>query len=78
MRTQVGIVGAGPAGLALSHILHLAGIDSVVLENRNREHVLPREWIRDDQQAHAHGQPNLSTVSARRSPRRLVRRPHLE
>ncbi|MEJ2435325.1 MAG: FAD-dependent monooxygenase, partial [Pseudolabrys sp.] len=27
MRTQVGIVGAGPAGLMLSHLLHLAGID---------------------------------------------------
>ncbi len=37
--TQVGIVGAGPAGLLLSHLLHLAGIDSVVLENRTREYV---------------------------------------
>ena len=35
--TQVGIVGAGPAGLLLSHLLHLRGIDSVVLENRTRE-----------------------------------------
>ena len=35
--TRVGIVGAGPAGLLLSHLLHLAGIDSVVLENRTRE-----------------------------------------
>ena len=35
-RTQVGIVGAGPAGLMLSHLLHLAGIDSVVLETRSR------------------------------------------
>ena len=32
-RTQVGIVGAGPAGLMLSHLLHRAGIDSVVLED---------------------------------------------
>jgi len=39
MRTQVGIVGAGPAGLLLSHLLHLEGIDSVVLEDRSREYV---------------------------------------
>jgi p-hydroxybenzoate 3-monooxygenase len=36
MRTQVGIVGAGPAGLLLSHLLHLRGIESVVLDNRSR------------------------------------------
>ncbi len=36
MRTQVGIVGAGPAGLMLSHLLHRAGIDSVIVENRSR------------------------------------------
>jgi p-hydroxybenzoate 3-monooxygenase len=34
--TQVGIVGAGPAGLMLSHLLHLRGIDSIVLEARSR------------------------------------------
>jgi p-hydroxybenzoate 3-monooxygenase len=39
MRTQVGIVGAGPAGLLLSHLLHLEGIDSIVLEDRSREYV---------------------------------------
>jgi p-hydroxybenzoate 3-monooxygenase len=39
MRTQVGIVGAGPAGLLLSHLLHLYGISSVVLEARTREHI---------------------------------------
>jgi p-hydroxybenzoate 3-monooxygenase len=39
VRTQVGIVGAGPAGLLLSHLLHLEGIESVVLENRSREAV---------------------------------------
>jgi p-hydroxybenzoate 3-monooxygenase len=39
MRAQVGIVGAGPAGLLLSHLLHLEGIESVILENRNREYV---------------------------------------
>jgi p-hydroxybenzoate 3-monooxygenase len=38
-RIQVGIVGAGPAGLLLSHLLHLAGIDSIVLENRSREEI---------------------------------------
>ena len=42
MRTQVGIVGAGPAGLMLSHLLHLAGIESVVLEARSREYVESR------------------------------------
>jgi p-hydroxybenzoate 3-monooxygenase len=36
MRTQVGIVGAGPAGLMLSHLLHLAGIDSIIVEDRSR------------------------------------------
>jgi len=36
--TQVGIVGAGPAGLMLSHLLHLRGISSVVLEARTRAH----------------------------------------
>ncbi len=36
MRTQVGIVGAGPSGLMLSHLLHRAGIDSVVVESRSR------------------------------------------
>ncbi|MFC5829473.1 4-hydroxybenzoate 3-monooxygenase [Nonomuraea insulae] len=39
MRTQVGIIGAGPAGLLLSHLLHLRGISSVVLEKRGREYV---------------------------------------
>ncbi len=38
-RTQVGIVGAGPAGLVLGQLLHLHGIDSVVLEARSREYV---------------------------------------
>ncbi|WP_433517848.1 4-hydroxybenzoate 3-monooxygenase [Nonomuraea sp. CA-143628] len=39
MRTQVGIIGAGPAGLLLSHLLHLRGISSVVLEKRGRAYV---------------------------------------
>jgi p-hydroxybenzoate 3-monooxygenase len=42
MRTQVGIVGAGPAGLMLSHLLHLGGIESVVIENRSRQYVQER------------------------------------
>jgi len=42
MRTQVAIVGAGPAGLLLSHLLHRAGIGSVVLETRSREYVEKR------------------------------------
>jgi p-hydroxybenzoate 3-monooxygenase len=39
VRTQVAIVGAGPAGLVLAHLLHRHGIDSVVLERQTREHV---------------------------------------
>jgi p-hydroxybenzoate 3-monooxygenase len=39
VRTQVGIVGAGPAGLLLSHLLHLQGIESVVLEIRSRAEI---------------------------------------
>lgn len=42
MRTQIGIVGAGPAGLLLSHVLHLRGIESVVLENHTRDYVESR------------------------------------
>jgi p-hydroxybenzoate 3-monooxygenase len=41
-RTQVGIVGAGPAGLLLAHLLHGHGIESVVLELRSREYVEQR------------------------------------
>ena len=42
-RTQVGIVGAGPAGLLLSHLLALAGVDSVVVENRSRAYCEARQ-----------------------------------
>jgi len=42
MKTQVGIIGSGPSGLLLSHLLHLEGIDSVVLERRSRAYVLGR------------------------------------
>ena len=39
MRTQVAIIGAGPAGLFLSHLLYREGIDCVILEARSREHI---------------------------------------
>src|SRR5256714_8966759 len=42
VRTQVGIVGAGPAGLMLSHLLHLEGVESVILENRSRDYIESR------------------------------------
>ncbi len=42
MRTQVVIIGAGPAGLLLSHLLAADGVESVVLETRSREYVLAR------------------------------------
>lgn len=39
MRTRVGVIGAGPAGLVLGHLLQRAGIDAVVLERQSREHI---------------------------------------
>ncbi len=42
MRTQVAIIGGGPAGMLLSHILDRNGIDTVVLERQTRAHVLQR------------------------------------
>ena len=42
MKTQVGIIGAGPAGLVLSHLLHRAGIESVVLESQTRQYIEER------------------------------------
>lgn len=42
MKTQVAIIGGGPAGMLLSEILHRHGVDSVVLERSSREHVLSR------------------------------------
>ncbi len=38
IRTQVGIVGAGPAGLVLSHLLHLQGVESIIIESRSRQY----------------------------------------
>jgi len=42
VRTQIGIVGAGPAGLVLAHLLHLQGIESVVIETRSRKYIEER------------------------------------
>ncbi len=42
LRTQVIIIGGGPSGMLLSHILHKEGIDSVVLERQSRDYVLQR------------------------------------
>ena len=42
VRTQVAIIGGGPAGLLLAHMLHSNGIESIVLERQSREHVLQR------------------------------------
>ena len=42
MRTQVAIIGAGPAGLLLGQLLHRAGIDNLILERQSEEYVLGR------------------------------------
>jgi len=54
MRTQVGIIGAGPAGLMLARLLHLQGISSIIIENRSREYIenriragLIEDWAAD-------------------------------
>ena len=54
MRTQVGIVGAGPAGLVLALLLRRAGIDSVIIEDRSRDYIehriragLLEQWVTD-------------------------------
>ena len=39
MRTQVAVIGAGPAGLLLAHLLHQAGVDCLILERRDRAYV---------------------------------------
>ena len=38
IHSQVGIIGAGPSGLLLSHLLHLQGIENVIVEARSREY----------------------------------------
>jgi p-hydroxybenzoate 3-monooxygenase len=54
MHTQVGIVGAGPAGLMLSHLLHLAGVETIIVEDRSRAYCearvragLMENWVAD-------------------------------
>lgn len=54
MRTQVGIIGCGPAGLLAAHLLHRAGIESVILDTRTREDVeqtlkagMLEQWVVD-------------------------------
>src|SRR3954463_15240925 len=42
IRTQVAIIGAGPAGLMLGHLLHRYGIDSAIVENREQDYVIER------------------------------------
>ena len=42
MRTQVAIIGSGPAGLLLGQLLHRVGIDSVIIERQSRDYVLAR------------------------------------
>ena len=42
MRTQVAIIGGGPSGLLLSQLLHVRGIDSVVVERKTKDYVLGR------------------------------------
>ncbi|KAF1019750.1 MAG: p-hydroxybenzoate hydroxylase [Paracidovorax wautersii] len=42
MRTQVAIIGAGPAGLLLGQLLHKAGIDNVIVERQSGDYVLGR------------------------------------
>ncbi|WP_250037234.1 4-hydroxybenzoate 3-monooxygenase [Paractinoplanes maris] len=42
MRTQVAIIGAGPAGLLLAHLLHRGGVDAVVIETRSQDYVAAR------------------------------------
>ncbi len=42
MQTQVAIIGGGPAGLLLGQLLHLKGIESVILERRDHEYVIDR------------------------------------
>ena len=44
MRTQIAIIGAGPAGLMLGRLLELAGIDAVILERRSAETTTFGAW----------------------------------
>ncbi len=45
MKVQVCIIGGGPSGLLLSQLLHLKGIDTVVLETHSREYVSELQYL---------------------------------
>ena len=64
MRAQVGIVGAGPAGLMLSHLLHLEGISSIIVEDRSRAYCearvragLMENWVAQHADRHRRRRP---------------------
>mgnify|MGYP003693569205 CR=1 FL=1 len=63
MRTQVGIIGAGPAGLMLARLLHLQGIESIIIENRSRDYIENRIRARLDRST---GPPILLSGRGRR------------
>ena len=42
MKTQIAIIGAGPAGLMLGHLLHNAGIDTIIIEAKTRQYIEER------------------------------------
>ena len=71
MRTQVGIVGAGPAGLLLSHLLALRGIDSVVVEIRSRAYCEARQraGVLEDGTVRLLREAGLARPPGRRGPR---------
>ena len=69
-RTTVGIVGGGPAGLMLSHLLHVSGIDSVVVDNRTRheiEHTVRAGILEARQRPAARRHRRLGPGAARRA-----------
>lgn len=80
--TQVAIVGGGPAGLMLSHLLHNAGIDSVVIDNRTVEQIetthragIPRTRQRPTPRRFRCQRPGAHRRSRTRGHRAAVRRP---
>ena len=67
MKIQVCIIGGGPSGLLLSQLLHLRGIDTVVLEKYSRDHVLAR--IRAGVLEHRAASQDTKSRSSLRAPR---------